>query len=99
MNKLMALWQGELSLQSAFWDWAVLGGLSVNVITSVLFFALLTYDYSWTALLVRYGFSMPYNVVVMVGVWRSAMRHDGPARQAEAARVTTVILMAVFSVT
>lgn len=99
MNKLTALWQGDLTLRDAFWDWAVMGGLLVNVSTSLLFFALLTYDHSWIALLVGYGFSVPYNIVVTVGVWRSAARHDGPASQADAARIATLVLMAVLSLT
>jgi len=99
MEKPKALWRGDLPLRDAFWNWAVFGGLLVNVTTSVLFLFLLTYDRPWLALLFGYGFSVPYNVLVMVGVWRSAGRHDGPAIQADVARLSTVILMTVLSLT
>jgi hypothetical protein len=99
MSKLTSLWQGDLTLRDAFWDWVVLGGLLVNVTTSILLLVLLTYDQPWVALIVGKGFSLPYNLMVTVGVWRSAKRHDGPVLQADAARIATLILMTVLSVT
>jgi len=99
MERLKSLWRGDLALRDAFWNWAVLGGLLVNVSTSLLFLVLLTADWPWAALVVGYAFSVPYNIIVVAGVWRSAARHDGPPLQADLARVVTVILMAVLSVT
>ena len=71
------LWLGELALAEAFWTWAVLGGALVNLITSLLFYALIIHDRPVLALLAGYGPSLPYNLVVLVGVWRSADRHAG----------------------
>ncbi len=36
MKKLISLWQVDLTLRDAFWDWVVLGGLLVNVATTIL---------------------------------------------------------------
>jgi hypothetical protein len=99
MNTLTALWQGNLRLSDAFWTWAVLGALAINVTTSVLFLALIARDLPWIALLVGYGVSVPYNVMALVGVWRAAARHDGPPPQAELARWASLILLGVLSVT
>jgi hypothetical protein len=88
---------GNLPLGDAFWAWAVIGGLLVNISTSIAFLALITNDLPWAALIVGYGFSVPYNVVVLVGVWRSAARHDGPQVHADLARGATLILMTVLS--
>ena len=99
MENLKALWRGELGLDVAFWTWAVLGGLLVNVTTSVLFLALMTLDQPLPALLVGYGFSLPCNLAALVGVWRSAARYDGPGLHADLARVATVILMTILSLT
>lgn len=99
MEKLRALWKGDLPLGDAFWTWAILGGLLVNISTSVLLLVLIMLDHPWPALIVGYGFSVPYNVVVVVGVWRSAARYDGPSTYADLARGVTVILMAVLSLT
>ena len=40
MNALRRIWNGDLPLQQAFWNWAVTGGIVVNLITSVSFLAL-----------------------------------------------------------
>jgi hypothetical protein len=99
MERVRALWAGELPLGDAFWTWAVLGGLLVNISTSALFLVLITLDRPWSALIVGYGLSVPYNVAVLVGVWRSAARHDGPRSHAVLALGATVILMTVLSLT
>lgn len=99
MDHLKALWRGDLPLHDAFWTWAVLVGLAVNVTTSILFLILLSIDWPWSALVVGYAFSVPYNIVVVVGVWRSAARNAGPPWQADLARSVTVILMSILSMT
>lgn len=76
-----------------------LGGLLVNISTSIAFLALITADRPWAALIFGYGFSLPYNVVAVVGVWRSAARHDGPEYQADLACGAAVIVMIVLSLT
>jgi hypothetical protein len=99
MQKLKALWRGDLRLGDAFWTWADFNGLLVNVTTSILFVILITNDLPVPALLVGYGLSVPYNIVAVVGVWRSAARHDGPKLKADLARWASVILMIVLSLT
>ena len=99
MTKLRALWSGELPLDEAFWTWAIGIGLLVNLTSSVLFLALITIDRPWSALFVGYALSVPYNVLAGVGVWRSAARYQGPASHADLARIATVIVMLLLSVT
>ena len=96
---LVALWRGDLPLREAFWTWIVTVGLLVNVVTSVLFLILIMQDQAWAALLIGYGVSLPYNVVATTGVWRAAVRYDGPAIYADLARGATVLLMAALSLT
>ncbi|MEQ8345429.1 MAG: hypothetical protein RIB84_28780 [Sneathiellaceae bacterium] len=97
MAKLLALWKGDLPLRDGFWIWTVFGGLLVNISTSIAFLALITAELPWPALIVGYGLSVPYNVVAVVGVWRSAARHGGPPRQADLARGASLALMVVLS--
>jgi hypothetical protein len=99
MAKLRSLWLGRLSLDEAFWTWAIGIGLLVNLTTSALFLALITADRPWAALFVGYVLSVPYNILATVGVLRSAARYDGPALHAELARIATAIVMLVLSVT
>jgi hypothetical protein len=90
---------GDVALGDAFWTWAVIGGLLVNITTSIAFLALITVDLTWAALVIGYGLSLPYNAVAVVGVWRSAERHDGPRVQADLARGASLVLMIVLSLT
>jgi len=99
MGQLKALWRGDLELRDAFWNWAVFGGLLVNLASSALFLVLLSLDQPLPAFVIGYGFSIPYNVFVVVGVWRSADRHGGPQFVADLMRWATVVLMAVLSLT
>ena len=99
MTRLLALWRGDLPLGDALWTWTVFGGILVNLSTSIAFFALITVDLPWPALIVGYGLSIPYNVAAVVGVWKSAARHDGPQSQANLARAVSLVLMAVLSLT
>ena len=99
MTKFGDLWRGNLPLGDAFWTWVVLGGLLVNISTSIAFLALITADRPWAALTFGYGLSLPYNVVAVVGVWRSAARHDGPKLHSELACGAALILMIVLSLT
>jgi hypothetical protein len=42
---------------------------------------------------------VPYNILVLVGVWRAAARHPGPVVQADLARGASALLMTVLSLT
>ena len=97
MSGLRRLWRGELPLADAFWSWAVLGGLAVNLTTTVLFLILLWADHRIAAFVVGYGLSVPYNVLAVVCVWRSAERYTGDRRWADLARIVTVIAMVLLS--
>jgi hypothetical protein len=99
MSALRRLWNGDLPLPQAFWHWAVAGGIAVNGLTSILFLALIMNDRIVTAFVVGYALSVPYNIVVTVGVWRSAGRYQGDRRWADLARIVTVAGMTVLSLT
>jgi hypothetical protein len=99
MEKIRRIWKGELELEAAFWNWAVLGGLVVNLSSSVCFFALIMNGYPITALIVGYVMSVPYNVLVAVGVWRATGHYPGERRWADLARIVTTTGMVLLSVT
>ncbi|KPQ06531.1 MAG: Protein of unknown function (DUF3099) [Rhodobacteraceae bacterium HLUCCA12] len=99
MSTLIGLWRGALSLDEAFWTWLVGVGFFVNLATSAGFLALVTLDWPWTALLVGYAIPLPYNLVALVGVWRSAARHPGSPLHAELARWASAALIAIFLLT
>jgi len=86
-------------LVRAFWTYAVLLGVAVNVLTSGAFLALVAADQPFAALAVGYGLSIPYNIVATVGVWRAARRYDGDPAHAQLARVVTLVGMLLLSLT
>ena len=98
MKHLSRLWRGELALENAFWNWAVIGGLLVNF-SSALFLMLISADRPILALVVGYSFSVPYNIVVIVGVWRSAAAYTGDRRAADLMRIVTTVGGILLSVT
>lgn len=99
LNAIGRLWRGEMPLLDAFWNWAVFGGLVVNITTSLLFLLLITQGQAAAALLVGYGLSVPYNILVAVGVWRSAARDPGPPARAGLIRTVTLVGLLLLSVT
>ena len=99
MDTLRRLWLGDMRLADAFWNWAVIGGVVVNGLTSILFFALLLAEWTITAFIAGYALSVPYNIVATVAVWRSAGRYNGDRRWADAARIVTTAGMILLSVT
>jgi len=99
MNHIGRLWRGELTLQNAFWNWAVFGGLIINVTSSALFLFLIMADRLIAAFIFGYALSLPYNVTVTVGVWRSAERYAGEHRWAKLAQIVTVIGFVLLSIT
>ena len=61
MAKLRALWRGDLPLGEAFWTYAVSLGLVLNLLTTLLFLMLLSWDRPIAALFVGHAFTVPYN--------------------------------------
>jgi hypothetical protein len=99
MEQIKALWRGKVALGEAFWTWAVFGGLMVNLSTSLLLLVLVMLDQLWLALIIGKGLSLPYNLVVVIGVWRAAAVYEGPGFHADLARGTVLVMMIILSVT
>ena len=99
MTNLRRLWRGELALADAFWIWAVFGGFIVNLLSSTLFLILHMNDRPVIAFIAGFAPSIPYNIVVSMGVWRSAGRYPGERHWALLARTVTITAMVLLSIT
>lgn len=91
------LWAGQLPLEQAFWHYAVGYGLLINIVTSLAFLALIADDANLSLLVLAFALPIPYNVFVVVAVWRSANSYRGPKTWADWARVGTVIWMVALT--
>jgi hypothetical protein len=85
-------------LARAFWYWAVLVGLPLNLLATVVSLLLLTQRETGWALVAGHVATVPYNILVAVGVWRAAARYAGPRLLADLARALTLAGAAVLSV-
>lgn len=91
-------WRGEVPLARAFWLWGVLGGGIVNLSFSILALSVLsTGAPSWLALAV-FVTPIPWNLVLLLGVWRSSERAEVRKEHAQMARLAMVVWVVALSV-
>ena len=93
LELIESLWAGDLPLRQAFWDYAVFWGVLLNLVTHGMFFALLLNDANSMLVALAFALPIPYNLLVIVAVWRSAGRYSGPKKWADLARLGTVVCM------
>lgn len=86
---IVRLWRGEVPLAEAFWSYAILGGLALNVTATFAMFLLLKVDNA--AAVAVFLLPVPYNLFMLGAVWRSAERYTGPPAWAQAARIAIVV--------
>jgi hypothetical protein len=90
-GRMTRLWRGEEPLGRAFWLYTVLYGTLANTIATVgMFAAVVANAPVWLALLIHF-LATPYNLFVVVAVWRSAGRYRGPHHWAALARIGVIV--------
>jgi hypothetical protein len=89
-DHVLRLWRGEVGMARVFWEYAIAFGTLANLITTALAFG--TYLATGSVLLgvIIFLLPLPYNVLIVVAVWRSASRYRGPPIWATLARVVVV---------
>ena len=97
MRTLRAFWRGDLPLAEAFWTWTVAVGLAINLSTTIALLTLISLDRPWLAVVAGYSVSVPYNIMAVIGTWRSAERYQAPDIHADLGRGASVMLMALLS--
>ena len=90
-SRLLRLWRGEVPLATVFWDYAIIYGTILNLISTVGAFAILAAKLPALLALAIHLLPTPYNLVAVVGVWRSAGRYQGPPVWALLARILVIV--------
>lgn len=90
MQRLKELWLGQLPLELAFWRYAIIYGLALNVAATGVALVLVLIDGPIAIAVAIHLLPIPYSVVAMGGVWRSADRYSGRQGIAKAAKVSVV---------
>ncbi len=91
------LWTGALPLHEAFWHYAIIFGLLVNIATIVLFLGLYVADAAPMLLVAALLLRVTYNLLVGVAFWRSADRYQGPQKWADLARAASLVWLLVLT--
>jgi hypothetical protein len=94
MTALRRFWQGDVPLGEAFWLWGILGGGVLALFATLFGLMLLTFGAPpWLVVVLIVG-HIPFNVFLLVGVWRSA----GGSAVGETVRLVARICMSVWAV-
>ncbi len=95
MTRLSDLWNGRVPLARVFWDYAVIYGSFANLAATGAALAMIVLG--WPALLAVavHFLPVPYNILMIVAVWRSAARHEGAAVWAALARGGILVWAAI----
>lgn len=88
-----------MPLPVAFWRYGVGWGLAVNLVTSALTIAVILADGPTWLLVPVHLLPTPFNILILVGVWRSAARYDGDRIWADAARIVSLIGVTILTLT
>lgn len=90
------LWAGRLPLARAFWDYAIVYGTCANVAATGAAFAALALGLPGWLVLVLFFLPLPYLVVAVIGVFRSAERYEGPPARAAWIKAAVVVWAALM---
>ena len=88
---IKALWTGEMPLAEAFWAYGIAVGSCVNLAATLLALALLTKEAPGYIAVLIFVIPIPYNVFMLVAVWRSAGNYQGREVWAILARAAIIL--------
>ena len=96
MNSVRTFWRGGVPLGEAFWLWGILGGAVFNLFATLLFVFLVTAEVQAWLVALLYAAHLPVNLLLLVGVWRSAGRAEVKRDTGLLARAAIVVWVAVL---
>lgn len=98
-RRLDDLWNGRVPLARVFWNYAVIYGSIANLLATGAALAMIVLG--WPALLAVavHFLPVPYNLLMVVVVWRSAAHYQGDAIWAQLARGAILVWAAIMTLT
>jgi hypothetical protein len=97
LRLLPDLWNGRVPLADAFWTYAVFWGFLINMATTLTSLGLVVANVPAWLPVVAHLAPAPWNLLVLVAVWRSAGREDVSARVRLVARSVIVVWSAFLT--
>jgi hypothetical protein len=97
MRALVDFWRGEVPLSRAFWIWGIVGGGIVSLALTLVALVTLTAGAPGWLTVVIFAAHIPWNLVLLVGVWRSSERAEVRSDLAQIARLSIVVWVIVLT--
>lgn len=91
MHGLLELWRGRQPLKRALWEYALLWGTLLNVAALLAAFAVAAAGGPGLLAFALFLLPLPYVLVAVVGVWRSAGAAGVEPARASAARLAVTL--------
>ncbi len=94
---IASLWRGGIPLTRVFWEYTIAWGTLINLLcTGAALIVFIKDGPVWLGLLLHFA-AIPYNVLMIVSVWRAAERESGSslANFARTASVAWFVAMLV----
>jgi hypothetical protein len=96
---MTTLWRGQLPLARAYWEFGVVYVVLANLCATGAALGALASGLPAALAVVIFLLPVPYVLVAVVGVWRSADAYDGPPHWAMLARYSSILLGGLMAVT
>ena len=97
IRTIVEFFRGGLPLGRAFWLWGILGGGIVSLFSTLLALTLIAASApAWLAAL-AFAAHIPWNLMLLVGIWRSAGRPEVSPAAANLARTVILAWVVVLS--
>jgi len=91
------LWNGRVPLGRVFWEYAIAYGTVINLLTTLAAFISFANDWPEAVSIAIFFSPAPYNLLMIVAVWRSAARYPGRAIWATLARALIILWAALVT--
>ena len=89
-NTLKTLWNGDFPLSQAFWHYAIAYGTIANILGQAAAIAAVLAGLPVTVAIGLHFLPLPYVVMAVVGVWRSADKYRGDPTWAGIAKTAVI---------
>jgi hypothetical protein len=90
-NTLNALWSGDVPLGQAFWYYAIAYGTIANILAQAAAIAAVLAGLPAAVVIGLHFLPLPYVVMAVVGVWRSADKYRGDSTWAGIAKAAVIV--------
>ena len=90
-NTLKALWSGDFPLGQAFWHYAIAYGTTANILATAAAIAAVLAGLPDAVAIGLHFLPLPYVVMAVVGVWRSADKYRGDPTWAGIAKAAVIV--------